>query len=265
MSALPSEKPAIRASRLPSPAFLVILAAFAGSGWYAWQAGTSIEPSTRLALFFFVVTGWLVSLCLHEYGHAVLAYRAGDHSVAEKGYLSLNPMRYSDAALSFVIPVVFVLLGGIGLPGGAVYIDRSKISGRLRHSLISAAGPLVNLVFAVGLAVLVGNLISGRHGPFWFGVSFLALLQLTAALLNLLPVPGLDGFGIIAPYLPPRWTAKAAQIAPYGFLALIAVLWIPPVNQAFFNGIYSLLDLLGVRPGYAVAGDNLFRFWTNVS
>src|SRR5207244_672355 len=83
---------------------------------------------------------------------------AGDRSVADKGYLTLNPLRYTDAMLSIVLPLVFLVLGGIGLPGGAVWIDRSRIRGRLRHSLVSAAGPLVNIVLALVLLVLVARL-----------------------------------------------------------------------------------------------------------
>src|SRR5690606_41186678 len=99
-------------------------------------------PISQIAVFGFVLAAWMVSLCLHEFGHAYLAYRSGDRSVASKGYLTLNPFKYSDAVLSFLIPVVFIMLGGIGLPGGAVWIERHAIRGRLRHSLISAAGPL---------------------------------------------------------------------------------------------------------------------------
>jgi Zn-dependent protease len=51
--------------------------------------------SIRFDVFLFVVSGWLVSLCLHEYAHAVVAYRAGDRDIAHRGYLTLNPLKYS--------------------------------------------------------------------------------------------------------------------------------------------------------------------------
>ncbi len=88
-----------------------------------------------------------MSLCVHEYAHAPTAYRGGDHTVAEKGNLTLTPLLYSGAVLSVMLPVVFVLLGGIGLPGGAVW-DRGGVPDRPRHSAVSAAGPLTNLAFA---------------------------------------------------------------------------------------------------------------------
>ena len=65
-----------------------------------------------------VLAGWAVSLCLHEFGHAYTAYRGGDRSVRAKGYLTLDIRRYADLGLSLVLPVFFLLLGGIPLPGG---------------------------------------------------------------------------------------------------------------------------------------------------
>ncbi|WP_283135556.1 site-2 protease family protein [Rhizohabitans arisaemae] len=245
----------------PSPVFLAILAVFLGSGVLAWQSGGQAEWVARLAVFVFVITGWVVSLSLHEFGHAYLAYRGGDHSVASKGYLTLNPLKYSDIGLSFVLPILFVLIGGIGLPGGAVYVNRGAIPGRLRHSLISAAGPAANLVFAVALAAIVVNLTSDRPA-FWAALAFLAFLQVTAAVLNLLPVPGLDGFGIVEPYLPARWAQAAAKVGAFGFLALIALLWIPAVNRVFFTGVFAILEVLRIDPHLVYVGDRLFRFWT---
>jgi len=175
--------------------------------------------------------------------------------------------------LSIVLPVVFVLLGGIGLPGGAVWIDRGRIPGRLRHSLVSAAGPLTNVAFAVLLVTVFaragGGTVSslpftgaGDHPEFWAAVAYLAFLQVTAALLNLLPVPGLDGFGIVEPWLPREWVRKAGPVGAYGLLLVMGLLWFPPVNNAFFSLVFKLVGALGV-PGFVVAmGDGLFRFWS---
>jgi Zn-dependent protease len=250
-----------RRNRRISPVFLALVAIMGVSGWAVW---TDFSASPGFAVFLFVVSGWIVSLCLHEFGHAFFAYRSGDRSVADKGYLTLNPLKYTDVALSFVLPVLFLLLGGIGLPGGAVYIDRGAIRGRLRHSLISAAGPLANLVFAIVLGVILTNLATTLdHALFWSGLAFLAFLQVTAAVLNLLPVPGLDGFGIVEPYLPRQWVYQANRVGGYAFMALLALLWIPPVNREFFSIIYHLTDLFGINSDLTTVGHALFQFWQN--
>ncbi|TYK52983.1 site-2 protease family protein [Actinomadura decatromicini] len=251
----------------PSPVFLVIVAATVLFGLMAWRYGNDPSRPARIALFGFVLAAWMLSLCLHEFGHAYIAYRSGDRGVVAKGYLTLNPLKYSDAVLSFLIPVVFILLGGIGLPGGAVWIDRHVIPGRIRHSLISAAGPLSNVLFAIVLAALYKNFAANQdgqeHGIFWLGVAFLAFLQITAAVLNLLPIPGLDGFGIVEPYLPRRWADQAASIGGYAFLILIALLWLGPVNEAFFGFVYHITEALGLNRTPIQAGHWLFEWWSD--
>lgn len=244
----------------PSPVFLGLLIVTAFGAWLSLRGGS--DTALRVGVFILVAGGWIVSLCLHEFGHAFLAWRSGDHSAAERGYLTLNPLKYSNAALSFVLPVLFVLLGGIGLPGGAVYVDRGAIPGRLKHSLISAAGPAANIVFALILAALIPAQPSDSTIYFWSGVGFLTFLQVTAALLNLVPFPGLDGYGIVEPYLPESWRRGAVKVAPYGLLIVIAILWIPTVNGAFFSAITRVTDLMGVSPLLVGFGDQLFRFWT---
>ena len=245
----------------PSPVFLAIVAATVLCGLIAWRYADDPSRPARLAVFGFVLAAWVLSLCLHEFGHAYTAYRSGDRSVVSKGYLTLNPLKYSDIALSFVIPVVFIVLGGIGLPGGAVWIERHRIRGRLRHSLISAAGPLSNALFAIMLAVLYKNFAHQDHGVFWLAVAFLAFLQVTAAVLNLLPIPGLDGFGIIEPYLPGRLVDKVAPYGGYAFLILIALLWLGPVNQAFFGLIFNITGALGLDEFPIQFGHSLFQWW----
>ncbi|WP_016906798.1 site-2 protease family protein [Streptomyces xiaopingdaonensis] len=242
-----------------SRVFLCLLGIMAVSGWAAWAG---IAGVTGVAVFFFVVSGWVVSLSLHEYAHARIALRAGDTSVGDKGYLTLNPMRYTHALLSVVLPVLFVVLGGIGLPGGAVYIDRGRIPGRLRHSLISLAGPLTNAFLALVLTA-----------PFWLkgvgdvpvafrcALAFLALLQVTAALLNLLPVPGLDGYGAVEPWLPAGVRRQLEPFAPFGLLIVFGCLWVPEVNGVFWDGINALLGALGVSDLETYLGLEYFRFW----
>lgn len=244
-----------RAPRGPSPIFLGFVAVALASGWALWSG---VGPSGIVA-FVFVLAVWVISLCLHEFAHALVAYRYGDTSVLYRGYLTLDPLKYTHVVFSIVLPLVFLILGGIGLPGGAVFIDRSALRTRFAHSAVSGAGPLTNIAVAVVLAIA----FAFREGssPFWATIAFLLFLQVTAAVLNLLPVPGLDGFGIIEPYLPREWLPGAARIAPFAIIGLFALLWIPQVNAAFFAGIIGILTLLGV-PGIMVgSGYNLFQFW----
>ncbi|OKJ10235.1 site-2 protease family protein [Kitasatospora sp. CB01950] len=253
-----------------SPIFLALVATFVAAG-LALATGWGND---RLGIFLFVVAGWMVSLCLHEYAHARTALAGGDITVGTKGYLTLNPLKYGHVLMSFVLPVVFVLMGGIGLPGGAVYIERDRIAGRLKHSLISAAGPLVNAAFGILLLVAVGqgwfdNPDVPTHyqdqelpvSPLPFALAFLGYLQITAAILNLLPVPGLDGYGIIEPWLSLRTRRAIAPYAPYGMLVLFALVWQSQVGQWLYDLTMRIFDVFGVGSYYASIGRMLFSFW----
>lgn len=242
-----------------SPVFLGILAVTGVAGWATWT-GFADEPG--VAAFLFVTGAWIVSLCLHEYAHARTALHSGDLTVGAKGYLSLNPLAYTHALLSVVLPVLFVIMGGIGLPGGAVFIERGRIPGRWRHSLVSAAGPLTNVLFAVVCtAPFWLDALEGVPSDFRFALAFLALLQVTAALLNLLPVPGLDGYGVIEPWLSSGVRRQLEPFAPFGMLFVFALLWVPEVNGVFFDVIDALLRDLGISEVDSYCGQELYRFW----
>src|SRR5215207_179638 len=130
-------------SRLrPSPLFLLLVAVTVAGGALACLDGAL--RTTGIVLL--VLGGWAVSLCLHEFGHAYVAYRGGDWTVRSKGYLTLDIRRYTDIGWSFVLPVIFLLIGGIPLPGGAVWINHGLLRSRAARSLVSLAGPLTNLV-----------------------------------------------------------------------------------------------------------------------
>src|SRR6267143_6454520 len=86
-----------------------------------------------MACFFTVTILCIFSVCLHEFGHAIVAYYGGDTSVLEKGYLTFNPLIYTHPVYSLLLPVLFMMLGGIGLPGGAVYIERDRLRSEERR------------------------------------------------------------------------------------------------------------------------------------
>jgi Zn-dependent protease len=97
----------------PSPIFLALVGLTAVGGVLAWTAGRTTPTSAYIGVFLFVIAGWLVSLCLHEFGHDYTAWRFGDQDVAMRGYLTLNPLKYSSPLLSLGLPLLFIALGGM--------------------------------------------------------------------------------------------------------------------------------------------------------
>ncbi|HRQ33229.1 MAG TPA: site-2 protease family protein, partial [Anaerolineales bacterium] len=107
----------------------------------------------NLLTFFVVLGGWIFSLCLHEFSHALVAYYGGDWTVREKGYLTFNPLKYTHPVFSLLLPLLFLLMGGIGLPGGAVYIETWRLRNDYWRSAVSLAGPMANVTIAILLAL----------------------------------------------------------------------------------------------------------------
>jgi Zn-dependent protease len=244
-----------------SPIFVACVGLAALGGALSWSdARTGIVP--RLGVFLLVVGGWVVSLCLHEFAHAYVAYRSGDKSVEAAGYLTLNPLRYAHPFLSIVLPVLFIVQGGIGLPGGAVYLHPNEFRTRAQQSLAAAVGPLTNALFAtVVLLVVRGHDLGGPHDRFWAGLAFLGFLQISATVLNLLPIPGLDGYAIIEPYLAPQTQNSFANVKPWGMLGVFVLLQIDQLNRLFFDLVEWLYDQTGAPRLLWAFGYELLQFW----
>ncbi len=234
-------------------------------GVLSWRNSTS-GRLPEFGVFCLVVGGWVVSLCLHEFAHAYTAYRAGEHSVEAAGYLTLNPFKYAHPVLSIVLPLLFIVQGGIGLPGGAVYLHRHAFRSRAMQSLAAAVGPASNALFAaIILTVAKTHNNDASHYHFWAGLAMLGFLQVSAALLNLLPIPGLDGYAIVEPYLDPETRRGAEKIKPWGMLGVIIALQIRPLNNAFFSTVLRVYDLSGASRNLYALGYQFFRFWQKQS
>lgn len=259
--------------------FLAILAvAIAGGLLVAFGADDPFDPNNPGAAvtagtFFLVLAGWGVSLCLHEFGHAITAYRGGDREVYFKGYLTLDPRRYTDPVFSLVLPLMILAIGGIPLPGGAVWINHYALRNKRVETMVSLAGPLSNLALG-GLLIFVVSLFRPDAPPGFVtpdpatalaaALSVLAMFQIMAFVLNMLPIPGLDGWGAIEPYLSPEAQRFGAKARPWAPLILFAVLiGVPGVGEAFFLFADAVYGAVGGDAELSNAGFSTFLFWQN--
>jgi Zn-dependent protease len=191
--------------------------------------------------FAIVLFGWVFSLCLHEFSHALVAYYGGDYTVREKGYLTFNPLKYTHPLFSLILPLLFLLMGGIGLPGGAVYIERWRIRNRFILSAMSLAGPAANLLVAIILGLI---------------------LQVSAVLFNLIPLPPFDGYSVLEPFLNPVIRMQVDRFRSVTIWVILLLFWyVPVVSDVFWQGVYNFSTILGVNWGLVVAGLERFRFW----
>jgi Zn-dependent protease len=205
---------------------------------------------------------WIVAVCLHEWGHAIVAYMGGDTSVKDKGYLTLNIFKYTDPGMSLFIPMFALMMGGIALPGAAVYIDHSKLRSKVWESAVSLAGPAMSALTLVLLVLPFYLGIAPRtpEGWLWPSIAFASQLLAFVTVLNLIPLPPLDGYGLIEPWLPTPLREKLRQFSVYGIWILLAALWfIDPIGDALWSISDSIITYFHVPLRMVGAGAVMFQ------
>lgn len=241
--------------------WLLLIVAVAGA--LLFTGSTDAGP----VVFVFVMAGWVASICVHEFGHAFAARLGGDHSATTAAYLDFDPARYIDPVGSLLWPALLVAIGGFGFPGGAVYLNGAALRSDTWRSIVSAAGPLASLFCALVLALPLALGLDEHIGTetFWSAVALLAELQVVGVLLNLLPIPSFDGYGILEPHLPIGLRRAVEPIRSVGaLLVLAALVMVPPIGHAFFGAAGVLTSAVGVDAGLAWEGWENFRFWRNL-
>ncbi len=220
--------------------------------------------------FLIVLLGWLFSLCLHEFSHALVAYYGGDYTVKDKGYLTFNLLKYTHPLFSIILPLAMLAMGGLALPGGAVYIEKWRLRSAKWETAVSLAGPASNLVLALVLAVILQfapssyefSVVDLPYNSIWPGLAFLAYLQVMAVLFNMLPFPPFDGYGALRPHLDPYVREKIEFLGSYSILVIFIVFWyIDPVNDAFWRIVSRAADFILIPLDWAQFGLRLFQFW----
>jgi len=179
---------------------------------------------------------WVVvvafSICLHEFAHAWVAVHQGDATPIYAGRFSMNPLRVMG-------PTSLAMLVLFGFAWGAVPVNPGAMRRRWSHFLTALAGPLSNLLLALGFGVLAALALPAGQGtdlrnPFhmllWTGVAANCFLFL----FNMLPAPILDGWTVYAFLLPPlRRISRATQLR-LGWIVLL-ILFLTPAGQFFWS------------------------------
>lgn len=259
----PSE-PATSGAIRPSPIFFipVLLMLAAGGALMTNPQSAWVKPLT----FLFAIGGWVTALCIHEFGHAVVAYVGGDTSVREQGYLTLNPLKYTHPFYSLVIPLIFMLSGGIGLPGAAVYINRFALRNSWWDRFTSAGGPLGTLIF-IGLttwpfAFEWQNWVTAENFFFWPALAFMGFLQVTALIFNLIPLPPLDGWGIIAPSFAWETRVRISQYGSFSILLLFILLNSgSSMTNYFWSFVFNVALWFNLPADMIIQGFDQFMLW----
>ena len=199
---------------------------------------TLLQANPIVALAFIV--GLVLAITIHEFAHALSAYRLGDPTAKLAGRLTLNPQSHLDP-----IGTIALLIVGIGW-GKPTPVEPFNLSNIQRDSaLISVAGAASNFLLAIALSIpyliayFTGNLTQDINAVYQI-LSIVIWINLILAVFNLIPVAPLDGFKVLAGLLPRDWYRDFIQTERYGIFILLFLLITGAIGRILFP-IVSLL------------------------
>ena len=198
----------------------------------------------------------IFAITLHEAAHGYVAKYFGDLTAYAEGRVSLNPLRHIDpfgtVALPLILLAVSKLFGGVGILFGwakPVPVNFANLRHPKRDMLwVAAAGPFSNFVMALfwGLMVKIGLSMPGSDFALPLALMGAAgvFINIIIMVLNLLPLPPLDGGRILVSLLPHRLAYRVARIEPYGFFILILLLFTGALGFVMWPAILALMALV---------------------
>ena len=202
----------------------------------------------------------LVGLPVHEFSHALAAFRLGDGTAKLFGRLTLNPLAHFDPVGGSLLALTFIGSAAAGTPIGFGWAKPTPVNplnlegGRRGEAMVAAAGPVSNLILAIAGAIPLRFMYANPHliGQFTLVAMVLDLfvqINILLMIFNLIPIPPLDGSKVLFAFLDRR---TEYQIRPfleqYGFFILFALLFLPPGNSIggriilpILQAVYGLL------------------------
>ena len=184
-----------------------------------------IEAAIVLAMFL------LVAFPIHEFAHAFAAFQLGDGTARLMGRLTIDPRAHFDPTGALLLAVsLFAFGGGIGWAKPTPYNPMNLRGGRWGEAIVSAAGPISNLILALAAAIPLRYIIATNMDvPLLAGTLFLFVrINLLLMVFNLIPIPPLDGSKVLFAFLDPRtaWRVRPV-LEQYGLVILFGAMLLP--------------------------------------
>ncbi len=204
----------------------------------------------------------LLAITLHEAAHGWVASKLGDKTAEMLGRVTLNPLKHIDLVGTIIVPIALLVLGGFVFGWAkAVPVNARNFKSPARDmAWVAVAGPLSNLVMAIGWAVVakIGyDLSAGGTSPDNIG-QFLAYsgmagiaINLVLLVLNMIPIPPLDGSRVVSAFLPSGLSYTYNRLEPYGLFILLGMMFLGvlgPIISGPYQALQGyLLQLVGLH------------------
>jgi len=205
-----------------------------------------LSQNFDLQRLLFMTVAFILAIFVHEGNHALVATALGDDTPRRAGRLSLNPFRHVD-----LTGLVIFVLAGFGWGWTPVNPGKLRPDPRIGNALVAAAGPLANLAlaFLLSLPLRAGVTIPPLLAQF---LLLAVALNLLLFVLNLLPIPPLDGFTVLLGLLPEHLAAALKPLERYGVALALGVLVLLPllgvdILQILFQPVARIFGLFALR------------------
>ncbi len=200
----------------------------------------------------------ILAITLHEAAHGYAAKRLGDLTAYQEGRISLNPLKHIDPIGTLVVPAVLLIASGGKLAFGwakPVPVNFSRLRNPKRDMFwVAAAGPALNLLMAIGWAIVFKLVVTSPVNYFTDPALAMAqggiVINLVLMVLNLLPIPPLDGGRIAVSLLPNSMAYSLARLEPYGLLIILVLMVTDILGSIMYpiigGFLYSIKLIFGV-------------------
>ena len=198
----------------------------------------------------------VLAVILHEVAHGWVADRLGDNTARFMGRLTLNPLKHIDPIGTILIPIMLLVAGSPFLFGYAkpVPVDMRKLNNPRRDMVwVAAAGPATNLILALASTLLLALAVQMPQGMNWMAEPLALMCQasiiinLVLCIFNLIPLPPLDGGRVAIGLLPGPMAYQLARLEPYGFMIIVALLFLGVLGKVIgplvMGGSYLLINM----------------------
>lgn len=195
----------------------------------------------RLAVYGITTAIFLISLTIHEYAHAWMAYRYGDDTAARMGRLTLNPLAHISLFGTIILPLLVHFGWAKPVPVNFAVLTRNQML------KVAVAGPASNLLLAISLTLVFHLLRLSPMSLLGFFVLLAISSNIVLAVFNLLPIPPLDGSRIVdAKLTSPDAIAAYRNFSQYGILILVGFLYLGGFERIVFPVVGVVYRLLGL-------------------